>query len=336
MTTTPAPTPARTIGGTTSTWSWHEGSFVPTSQARVPLTTQALQYGTGVFEGIRAYALPSGRELAVFRLHDHHRRLLRSCRLLRIDLPYGADDLARATVELLRRNAAAADTYIRPLAYKLSLLPGTRPGVGLAGVSDAVSVSTFLMGHYAPPGGLRCTLSSWRRPADGVLPVRAKVCGGYVNSALALDEARAAGMDDAILCNERGQVAEATTANVFAVFGNRLVTPAATADILEGVTRDTVRALAGDLGLAYEVRDVQRTELFLADEVFLTGTGLGIAPVVELAGRPIGDGVPGPVTRLVSEHYTALVRGELDDDRGWLTRVPLNPAPVQHPAEETS
>ncbi|GAB2950913.1 MULTISPECIES: branched-chain amino acid transaminase [Streptomyces] len=335
MTTTPAPAYAPAGGPAVTTWSWHEGSFMSTAEARVPLTTQALQYGTGVFEGIRAYVLPGGRELAVFRLDDHYRRFLRSCRLLRIDLPYDADDLARATVELLRRNATAADTYIRPLGYKLSMLAGTRPGVGLAGVSDAVSVSTFLMGHYAPPGGLRCAVSSWRRPADGVLPVRAKVCGGYVNSALALDEARAAGLDDAILCNERGQVAEATTANVFAVSGNRLVTPAATADILEGITRDTVRELAGDIGLACEVRDVQRSELLVADEVFLTGTGLGIAPVVELAGRPIGDGTPGPVTRLLSERYTALVRGELDDDRGWLTRVPLNPAPAPHLTEET-
>jgi branched-chain amino acid aminotransferase len=307
-----------------ATWSWHEGDFLPTAEARVPLTTQALQYGTGVFEGIRAYVQPGGRELAVFRLHDHYRRFLRSCRLLRIELPYGVDELAETTVELLRRNAAAADTYIRPLGYKLAMLPGTRPGVNLTGVSDAVSVSTFLMGHYAPPGGLRCALSSWRRPADGVLPVRAKVTGGYVNSALALDEALAAGLDDAILCNDRGQIAEATTANVFAVLGDRLVTPPATADILEGITRDTVRVLAADLGLAVEIRDVPRSELLLADEVFLTGTGLGIAPVVELAGRPVGDARPGPVTGALADRYTALLRGALDDEHGWLTRIPLD------------
>ncbi|GHE37156.1 MULTISPECIES: branched-chain amino acid transaminase [Streptomyces] len=302
--------------------AYHDGEFVPLERALLPVTTQALQYGTGVFEGIRAYAQRGGG-LAVFRAEDHYRRLLRSCRTLRIDPGHTVEELCALTAELLRRIGTQEDTYIRPLAYKRALLPGQKPGVGLTGVSDALSVNAFRMGSYTDPAGIRCTISSWRRPSSDALPVRAKVTGGYVNNALAVDEARAAGCEDAILLNSRGQVAEASTSNVFAVLRGRLVTPPVTADLLEGITRDTAVTLAADLlDTPTDFRDLGRDELMGADEVFLTGTGTEIVPVTEIAGRPVGEGVPGPLSTALRGAYQDVVRGGEPRYAHWLH--PLN------------
>lgn len=301
--------------------AYHDGEFVPLERAVLPVTTQALQYGTGVFEGIRAYAQDDGG-LAVFRAHDHYRRLLRGSRTLRIDVGRSAEELCALTGELLRQIGATEDTYIRPLAYKRALLPGQKPGVSLSGVSDALSVNAFRMGSYTDPAGIRCAISSWRRPSSDALPVRAKVTGGYVNNALAVDEARAAGCDDAILLNSRGQVAEASTSNVFAVIGGRLVTPPATADLLEGITRDTVVTVAADLlRTTTDFRDLGRDELTGADEVFLTGTGTEIVPVTELAGRPVADGTPGSLTTALMSAYQDVVRGREPRYGDWLHPV---------------
>ncbi|MEV0230710.1 branched-chain amino acid transaminase [Nonomuraea sp. NPDC050786] len=302
-------------------WVYHGGEFVPFSEVHLPPTTQGLHYGTGVFEGIRAYATRDGAQTHLFRVHDHYRRFLRSCRLLRIDPGLTADELADVTAELLRRNGDRGDVYVRPLAYKLGLLPGTPPGVGLGGVSDAVTIVASRLGDYGPPGGVRCLISSWRRPGRATLPVQAKVTGGYVNNALAVEDARAAGYDDAILLNEAGQVAEASTANVFAVRGGRLATPPADADILPGITRDTVLTLAAGLGMPAEESPLHPADLLLADEVFLTGTGIGVTPVIEINGRPVGAGAPGPSTTRLAQLYGRLVRAEREDTHGWLTPV---------------
>lgn len=301
--------------------AYHDGDFVSLDRAVLPATTQALQYGTGVFEGIRAYVQDDGG-LAVFRAHDHYRRLLRGSRTLRIDVGRSAEELCELTAELLRRIAATEDTYIRPLAYKRSLLPGQKPGVSLSGVSDALSVNAFRMGSYTDPTGINCAISSWRRPGSDTLPARAKVTGGYVNNALAADEARAAGYEDAILLNSRGQVAEATTSNVFALIDGRLVTPPVTADLLEGITRDTVVTVAADLlRTPTEFRDLDRDELAGADEVFLTGTGSEIVPVTELAGRPVAEGTPGSLTTALMSVYQDLVRGREARYSHWLHPV---------------
>ncbi|GGW42180.1 branched-chain amino acid transaminase [Streptomyces xantholiticus] len=301
--------------------AYHDGEFMPLERALLPVTTQALQYGTGVFEGIRAYAQDDG-SLAIFRAHDHYRRLLRSSRTLRIDPGRSVEELCELTAELLRRIGTTEDTYIRPLAYKRALLPGQKPGVSLSGVSDALSLNAFRMGSYTDPAGIRCTISSWRRPTSDTLPVRAKVTGGYVNNALAVDEARAAGCDDAILLNSRGQVAEASTSNVFAVIGGRLVTPPVTADLLEGITRDTVVTLAADLlQTETDFRDMGRDELAGAEEVFLTGTGTEIVPVTELAGRPVAEGTPGSLTTALMRAYQDVVRGREPNYRHWLHHV---------------
>ena len=283
---------------------------------------QGLHYGTGVFEGIRAHLLDSG-DLAVFRLDDHLDRLLAGARLLRIDTGATREQLTDVVTELLRRNGFAADVYLRPVAYKLGLQPGTRPGVGLTGVSDALSIVVSGLGDYQPSQGIRCLISSWRRPARSAIPVRAKITGGYVNNALALDEARSAGFDDAILLDERGLVAEATTANVFVVRDGRLVTPPATGDRLPGITRDTVLTLAADLGVEHAEAELDSTDLLQADEVLLTGTGCGLSPVIEIAGRPVGEGRPGPVGTVLRETYDHTIRGRRPDTRGWLTTVAL-------------
>ncbi|WP_248958364.1 branched-chain amino acid transaminase [Sphaerisporangium perillae] len=306
-------------------WVYHrvqdEGGIVPFDEVRLPPSTQGLHYGTAAFEGIRAHTAEGGGAPHLFRVRDHYLRFLRSCRLLRIDVGLSADELTDVTVELLRRNGDMGDVYVRPLAYKLGLLPGTPPGVGLSGISAAVTIVVNRLGSYTAPGGVRCLISSWRRPSHAAIPVQAKVTGGYVNSALAVDDARAAGYDDAILLNDAGQVAEASTANVFAVRGGTVLTPPPDADILPGITRDTVFALAAELGLVAVERPLHPADLLLADEVFLTGTGVGVTPVIEINGRPIGAGEPGPITRRLVERYRQVVRAEREDTRRWLTPV---------------
>lgn len=300
-------------------WAYDRGRFVPSTGPRLPLGTQGLHYGTGVFEGIRAHRGDAG--LALFRAHDHFERMLRACRVLRISLPGTAEELVAITVELLRRNGHRQDTYVRPLAYKLSLLPGAPPGVSLAAVSDAMSITT----HAFPPDGptrrARCAISSWRRPPRDVLPVPAKVTGGYVTSALACDEARAAGFDDAILLDRAGNVAEASTANVFAVTGGLVVTPPAGGDLLAGITRDTLITLCGESGVDVAERPVSPAELITADEVFLSSTAKGVVPVVAVSGRDIGSGTPGPVTTRIAALYGAATRTAGGTHPDWLTRV---------------
>jgi branched-chain amino acid aminotransferase len=305
-----------------SSWVVHQGRIVRSDEVGLPLTTQGLHYGTGAFEGLRAR--PDGDELLLFRPVDHFARLLRSCRLLRIDLGLSAPELTQLTVDLLTRIGSPGQLYVRPIAHKLALLPGTRPGVGLDGVSDSLSIITFPLGSYAPDTGLRCAVSSWARPPANVIPTQAKIAGLYVNSALAAQEARSAGYDDAIMLNTRGEVAEATTANVFAVRGGRLFTPPDDADLLPGITRDTISTLAADhLGLPTHRQPLGVTDLICADEVFLTGTGLGVVGVTEVSGRPIADGVPGALTSTLARLYADATLGRLSQHRDWVTRIPL-------------
>jgi len=310
-----APAPVLGLGA----WAYDRGRFVASTEPRLPLGTQGLHYGTGVFDGIRAYRSDTG--LNLFRAHDHFDRMLRACRLLRIAAPGDADDLIGITVELLRRNGHDQDTYVRPLAYKLSLLPGAPPGVSLAAVSDAVSITTHAFPADGPNRGARCAISSWRRPPRDALPVPAKITGGYVTSALACDEARAAGLDDAILLDRTGNVAEASTANVFAVIGARVLTPPAGGDLLAGVTRDTVLTLGREAGLDVEERPLSPAELITADEVFLTSTGRGVVPVLAVSGRDIGSGRAGPVTTRVAALYDAATRAATGTHPDWLTPV---------------
>ncbi|HET7479718.1 MAG TPA: branched-chain amino acid transaminase [Rubrobacteraceae bacterium] len=298
-------------------WCYHGGEMVRMGDVRLSPATHALNYGTGVFEGIRAYWSEGRGTLQVLKMREHYERFEKSCRLLRIDMPNTVDELCDITLEILKRNAPREDTYIRPLAYKAA----ESVGVNLKGRSE-LSVFTVPMGNYVELTGLKCCVSSWRRVADNAIPTRAKCTGSYVNTALAVDAAHRAGYDDAIFLTQSGFVSEASAANIFVVRKGQLITPPVTADILEGITRDAVMELAEkELGMPAEQRDVGRTELYAADEVFLTGTGFQIAPVVEVDDRPIGTGSIGPVAERLQEIYFKAARGELDEYTDWTVAV---------------
>ncbi|GHF30982.1 branched-chain amino acid transaminase [Streptomyces griseoluteus] len=305
-------------------WVFHQGEFARARDVTLGPGTQGLHYGTGVFEGIRSYAAADGDEALLFKAKEHYERLHASCRLLRLDLPYSPDELVEVSRELVRRNGLTGDAYLRPLVYKLALEPGTPFGVRLSGVSTSVTILAMPMGDYSRAEGIRCAVSSWRRVPDASLPARAKITGAYANNALAVDEATAAGYDDAIMLNQGGSVAEASTANVFVVRSGEVATPGPDSDILLGLTRAAVmRIIADETGVSVTERAVPRSELHTADEVFLTGTGCQIVPVTEIDGRPVGDGTPGPLTTRVREVYRRAVRGADPRYRHWTTSVGL-------------
>lgn len=298
-------------------WCYHNGELVRMGDVRLSPATHALNYGTGVFEGIRAYWSEERGTLQVLKLREHYERFERSCRMLRIDLPLSVDELCDITLEILRRNAPREDTYIRPLAYKAI----ESVGVNLKG-EDQLSIFTVPMGNYVELTGLKVCVSSWRRTPDTAIPARGKFTGSYINTALAVDEAHRAGYDDAIFLTQDGHVSEASAANIFLVRKGQLITPPVTADILEGITRDAVMELAGkEMEIPVIERDVDRTELYAADEVFLSGTGFQIAPVVEVDGRPVGTGSIGPVAERLQELYFRAARGEWEEYAGWTVPV---------------
>jgi len=298
-------------------WCYHGGELVKMGDVRLSPATHALNYGTGVFEGIRAYWNEGKGTLQVLKLREHYERFEKSCRILHLDLKPSVDELCEVTLEILRRNAPREDTYVRPLAYKCA----ESVGVNLRGPSE-LSIFTVPMGNYVELTGLRCAVSSWRRSSDNAVPARAKTTGSYINTALAVDAAHRAGYDDAIFTTQAGFVSEASAANIFLVRKGGLVTPGVNSDILEGITRDAVMELAErELGMPTTERDVGRTELYTADEVFLTGTGFQIAPVTEIDDRRVGTGEMGPVASRLQELYFAAARGENPDYADWTVAV---------------
>jgi branched-chain amino acid aminotransferase len=310
-------TERRAFAASDAEWCYHGGEFVRLGDVRLSPATNALNYGTGVFEGIRAYWSESRGTMQVLKMREHYERFEKSCRMLRIDLQHTIDDLCEITLEILRRNTPREDTYIRPLAYKAAASVGVK-----LSVEDELSIFTVPMGNYVELTGLRCCVSSWRRTPDTAIPARGKLTGSYINTALAVDEAQRAGFDDAIFLTQDGHVSEASAANIFLLRKGGLVTPPVTADILEGITRDAVMELAErELGMPVDKRDIDRTELYAADEVFLTGTGYQIAPVVEIDGRPIGAGEMGPVAGRLQELYFKAARGDNPDYADWTVAV---------------
>jgi branched-chain amino acid aminotransferase len=294
------------------------GAFLPEPETRVPVLTHCLHYGTGVFEGIRAHRDERTGEMLLFRAKDHFERMKHNVKFLNITLPLTPDELVEAAAELIRRNELTTDLYVRPLAYKSS----QKIGVGLP-AEDSFMMIALPMGSYLDTEkGLHCGVSSWRRIQDNAIPCRAKICGAYVNSSLAAQEARDRGFDEAIFLNETGHVAEGSAMNLFLVRDGRLVTPDVSQGILEGITRDTVMTLAADRGIAsVEQRPVDRTELYVADEVFLCGTAAKIAPVTRIDGRTVGTGEPGPITLGLKYAYDAIVRGVVHSRPGWVEPV---------------
>jgi len=294
-----------------------DGAFVPFADAKVSIATHALQYGTAVFEGIRGYWNPAQEQLFAFRLREHYERMSDSVKILRVSLPADPQGLADITVELLRKNSFRSDVYVRPLAFKAA----RSMKVALAGLRDGFGIYAFPVGAYLPTGGLAARTASWRRTSDDAIPARGKLTGAYINTALAVDEAHDYEADEAIFLTADGHVSEGGGANIFMVRDGILVTPPVTADILEGITRDSIIVLAGELGIAVQERAIDRTELYVADEVFFCGTGAQVAPCVEIDRRAVGNGAIGPITKRIGDLYFALARGDDKRHPEWRTAV---------------
>jgi branched-chain amino acid aminotransferase len=295
-----------------------DGQFVPMEDAKISIATHAFNYGTGCFEGIRGYWSSDRDEVYLVKLNHHFRRLLNSAKLFRIDIGLDVDKLCDIAVELVRQGNYREDVYIRPIAYKAS--PVIK--VGLLHLQDAFCCFTAPMGNYFDlTKGLSVTVSGWRRNDDNAIPARAKVTGGYANAALAIADAQDAGFDEAILLTQDGHVSEGSAANIFLVMNGKLITPAVADDILVGITRGAVIELAEKLGYPLAERRVDRTELYVADEIFLCGTGVQVAPVTKVDGRVVGEGKMGELTRALQDLYLAAVHGEVDEFKDWLTPV---------------
>jgi branched-chain amino acid aminotransferase len=296
-----------------------EGGFTRYGDAKVGLLTHGLQYGTGCFEGIRGYWVPEERELFLVLVRDHYERLETSTKILTMGLPRSVDELVEITVELCLRNAYKADVYVRPFAYKAA----EDVGVRLHAVPDAFAIVPIPFQHYLDATrGLDVCVSSWRRTDDTMAPPRAKITGLYVNSALAKSEAVENGYDEAILLSHDGHVAEGSAENIFLVRRGVLYSPDPSQNVLEGVTRRAIMEIARrELGLDVVERSIDRGELYSADEVFFTGTAVGIAYVASIDRRRVGDGSMGPITKLLGNLYGRVVTGKEPRYLEWLTAV---------------
>lgn len=296
--------------------AYFEGKFVPLADAKVSVMTHAFNYGTGVFEGIRGYYNADHEEIYLFRLADHFIRLMQNAKIIKVEMPYTADQLCHIATELVKRNGFHTDIYIRPLAYKNVCQIGTKlsPGADL-------TMFAVPMGDYVDTTRpLNVCVSSWRRVEDNAIPARGKICGSYVNSALTATEARDNGFDEAIVLNENGQIAEGSAMNFFIVRDGRLISPPVYSNILEGITRNTVMRLAQEqLGIETRFRPMDRSELYVADEAFFCGTGAQIAAISTIDHRPVGNGKIGPITEKLTKLYNKMVHGELTQYNHWLT-----------------
>ena len=278
---------------------WMNGKVVGWDQGKIPLMTHALHYGTGVFEGIRGYGVHSN--LHIFRLRDHFERLLNSARVCDIESKYSVSELEDACLSLLRSNKIKEDCYIRPIMF-----------VGFSGINLGfinypieAAIIAFPFKHYFGKPGLDVCVSSWTRLYDPVTPPMAKICGNYVNSVFAKREAAKNGYDEAIMLNSAGKVSEGTGENIFVVKKGKIYTPPIGASILDGITRNTIMELAKENRMEVIERDLGRSELDIADEVFLTGTAAGVAPVLSVDRKIIADGKAGPISRTLSDGYSS-------------------------------
>jgi len=299
-------------------YAFFEGKIVPFSEANVSVGTHALQYGTGAFAGIRGYLDADGETINIFRLKDHAARMLNSAKLLRAELPYDRDSLADVIASLVEKNAPAGDVYIRPFIYK----PAVQLTPRLRGVGDELAVYMLQLGDYLDlQRGQKAIVSSWFRVPDNAIPSRGKLSGSYINSAFVKDEAEEKGADEAIVLNTAGKVAEGSACNLFIVRNGTLITPPITSDILEGITRRSVMQFAQDAGIPVEQREIDRTELYIADEAFFCGTGVQIAWIELIDGRPIGNAQCGPITEQIRDVFFNVVRGQNANYASYLTPI---------------
>ncbi|MDZ4861623.1 MAG: branched-chain amino acid transaminase [Candidatus Hydrogenedentes bacterium] len=300
-------------------YAYFEGAFVPVEQANVSILTHSFNYGTALFEGIRGYYCKDDDNVRIFRLKEHVDRLVRNFNILCMNVPETREDIARICVELVKRSGFKEGVYIRPVAYKSERSLGPK----LHDVESSFCCWLMKLGDYVEiDAGLDCVVSSWRRLSDNAIPSRAKSVGSYINSSLAASEAKQAGFDEAIFLRENGSVSEGSAMNLFMIMDGKLITPPPTADILVGITRNTVMELARtELGLDVVERDIARTELYVCDELFFTGTGAQVAPVRSVDRRNIGDGKPGPITQQLQKLYFDVVLGKVEKYAHWCTTV---------------
>ena len=308
----PAPTPIDDLV------TYFEGQYVPLRDAKVNIMTHAFMYGTAVFEGIRAYWNAEDRVLYGLKFREHMERIRKNAGMLLMrDLPT-VDELVEIVTEVTRRNDFHEDVYIRPCFY----LSSRAVGVRLHNLDHELTVFTVPFGNYIDTElGVRLMTSTWRRNADDAIPARGKVVGGYVNMAFQKTEAELNGFDEAVVLTADGHVNEASAANLFVVRDGVALSPPVSDDLLEGVTRKAVIELLAAEGIPVEIRSIDRSELYVADEMFLCGTGVQISSVVEVDHRPVGSGAVGPIGRLVRDRYFDAVRGRIPEFAHWLTPI---------------
>jgi branched-chain amino acid aminotransferase len=298
--------------------AFFKGNYVPLSEAKVGILTHSFNYGTGVFEGIRAYWSEKDQQVYVWKLREHMERIKRSCHILTIGLKYNVDELCEITLEVLRRSDVHADMYIRPIAYK----SGEVVGVRLHNVEDDFCLATVPLGKYVEAETARCKVTTWRRMDDSIAPIRAKITGIYVNSALAKSEVVLDGYDEAIFLSSDGHVSEGSGENLFIVRNGVLITPSVSENVLEGITRDFVIQLAKeDMGLQVVERTIDRSELYIADECFMTGTAAEITPIGEIDRRAVGTGQVGPITSRLRTLFEDAVHGRTKKYSAYCTPV---------------
>jgi branched-chain amino acid aminotransferase len=317
---TPAPTPhhAPAAGALDELICYFEGDWVPMRDARISIMTHAFMYGTATFEGIRAYWNEEQGTLYGLKLREHVERLRQSCRILLMQNIPSVDELTGLIVETIRRNGFREDAYIRPSFYKSTKAIGVR----LHNLENELYIVALPFGNYIDTdSGVRVGTSSWRRNADDALPARGKIVGGYVNMAFQKSEAELNGYDEAIVLTADGHVNEASAANLFVVRDGVALTPPVSDDLLEGVTRKAIMELLSNEGIPVVERSIDRSELYIADEVLLCGTGVQVSPVIEVDHRPVGSGGIGPIGRLVRDRYFDAVRGRLPEYSHWLTPI---------------
>jgi branched-chain amino acid aminotransferase len=300
-------------------YAFFEGRFVPIEDAKISIMAHAFNYGTGCFEGIRAYWNEQDGQLYVFRLREHFERMHRSSRILRIQLEHSVSELCDLTLELLRKEGLRQDMYIRPLAYKADEIIGVR----LHDLTDEFAMFAVPFGRYIEQEeGAHVCISSWRRVDDNATPARAKITGAYINSALSKTDAVLSGYDEALVLTDAGNISEGSAENFFLVRNGQLVTPSVTSNILEGITRDTVIELAREeMGLETVERSIDRSEIYICDEAFLCGTGVQVAAITQVEHRAIGGGTIGPVVSRLREIYFDVVRGKNAKYHHWCTPV---------------
>lgn len=301
-------------------WAFMNGEIIPIERANVSIRTAAFQYGTGLFEGIRAYWNAEKDALYLFRAKEHYERMIQNAKIIAMVVPYSAEELVTATSDLLRQEKFREDTYIRPNAYYSSV----RLLDKLDSDQYGVSIFSFPMGAFQDmKNGLRVIVSSWSAASDNSIPPRGKICGRYVNISLVLHEAKCLGYDDAIILSGADHhVAEGAGQNIVIYRKGRFITPPCYENILEGITLDSVSTIiTKELGMEIVERPIDRTELYQADEIFYCGTGVQLPPVVSVDNRTIGDGKPGKFTKMIQEAFFGIVRGKNEKYSNWLTEV---------------